>query len=53
MARIDKPHSKPEQSKVGKLVDVLTRVQIYIARGAYQTAFEVAERGIQLATNRH
>jgi len=53
MARPEKPHSKPELSVTGKLVEALEKIQIYLAREDYQSIWYVCEKAIQLGTSRH
>jgi hypothetical protein len=53
MARQDREHSKPQASKVGKVVQLLERLQIALARGNEEDAFLLSERAVAILTDRH
>jgi hypothetical protein len=53
MAWMDRTHSKPEPTTLGKLIAALEKIQILLAKEDFDGVWLVAEKAIQLGTNRH
>jgi len=45
--------SKPRSTQIGRLVDMLIRVQIFIAREDPEGAWLISEQAIELLSARH
>ena len=51
--QIHKQHPRPPESKLGKAVAALEKIQVLVAREDLEAIWETAERGIESATGGH